>query len=73
MTINRCVCFDVHFETLKSTACATDADSVSALQEEIAFGHNCEACHPYVRRMLQTGQTTFSEIISEERGSSSSR
>lgn len=63
MQIDRCYCFQKSFADLKEVADATGADSVSALQEHVTFGENCQLCHPYVRRMLTTGQTTFSEII----------
>lgn len=65
MTIDRCLCFNVRFEDLKEIAVATGAESVAALQHEIAFGANCELCHPYVRRMLKTGETAFHEIVTE--------
>lgn len=63
MTIDRCYCFQQTFSDLKRIADATGADSVSALQEHVAFGMNCRLCHPYVRRMLRTGETTFHDII----------
>jgi NAD(P)H-nitrite reductase large subunit len=73
MPIDRCVCFDVPFETLDSIARCSGAETIEALQEEIAFGHDCCRCHPYVTRMLATGQTVFSEIIREEEDISRSR
>lgn len=68
MTIDRCVCFNVRFDTIKAEARASGAETVPALQEEIDFGRDCERCHPYIRRMLETGETTFSEIIGEDGG-----
>lgn len=69
MRIDRCYCFQKTFAKLKEVADATGASSVSQLQENIPFGENCELCHPYVREMLYTGQTTFRETIeaSEEK------
>lgn len=43
----------------------TGASSIEALQENVNFGENCQLCHPYVRRMLETGQTVFHEVIEE--------
>lgn len=66
MRIDRCYCFQVTFARLKEVAGATGADSVAALQEHVTFGRNCRLCHPYVRRMLRTGQVVFREIVEQE-------
>ncbi len=66
MHIDRCYCFQVRFEELRRVADDTGADSVSALQQHRAFGKKCALCHPYVRRMLRTGQTSFDRIITAE-------
>ncbi len=66
MPIDRCYCYQQTFETLKEVADETGDASVEALQEHVLFGQNCELCHPYVRRMLATGQTSFDEVIRAE-------
>ncbi|MEM8600086.1 MAG: (2Fe-2S)-binding protein [Bacteroidota bacterium] len=66
LRIDRCYCFQQTFACLKETAAATGADSVAALQAHVTFGQKCKLCHPYTRRMLQTGETVFHEIIREE-------
>ncbi len=68
--IDRCLCFGRTFAELKAVAEATGADSVAALQAHVVFGRRCGLCHPYVRRMLRTGETLFTEVIreSEDRG-----
>ncbi|MFB6272887.1 MAG: (2Fe-2S)-binding protein [Salinibacter sp.] len=63
MNIDRCYCFDQTFAHLKEVAEKTDAASVEALQTHVTFGENCQLCHPYVRRMLDTGQTVFHEVV----------
>ncbi|WP_022836770.1 (2Fe-2S)-binding protein [Salisaeta longa] len=63
MHIDRCYCFQKTFAELKAVAEATGAASVEALQAEAVFGHNCQLCHPYVRRMLRTGDTVFDTIV----------
>ncbi len=65
MTIDRCYCFDRTFADLKEVAETTDTSSVTALQTHVTFGENCQLCHPYVRRMLETGQTVFHEVIED--------
>ncbi len=64
--IDRCVCFDRPFEELLRIADETGAATLEALQEETAFGLACRICNPYVRRMLATRETTFSELIVDE-------
>jgi bacterioferritin-associated ferredoxin len=66
MNIDRCVCYGRTFAELKEVAEATGAESVEALQEHVVFGHNCQMCHPYVRRMLQTGETAFDRVVSDD-------
>jgi len=72
MPIDRCYCYQQTFAALKAVAEETGADSIEALQKEVQFGENCKLCHPYVRRMLRTGQTAFDEVIRAEDESSSS-
>lgn len=65
MNIDRCYCFDETFANLKSVANHVDADSIRELQQHVTFGENCQLCHPYVRRMLNTGQTVFHNVLEE--------
>lgn len=66
MHIDRCHCFQQTFADLKAVAQATGASTVSEVQAHAAFGHRCRLCHPYVRRMLRTGETVFGEIVRAE-------
>lgn len=66
MKIDRCYCYQKHFEELKRVAEKTGAASVEALQSYVEFGKNCKLCHPYVHRMLETGETVFSDVIEAE-------
>lgn len=66
MDIDRCYCYQKTFDTLKAVADETGANSVEALQAHVTFGQNCRLCHPYVRRMLKTGETVFHEVIEPE-------
>ncbi|MGV3526805.1 MAG: (2Fe-2S)-binding protein [Candidatus Sericytochromatia bacterium] len=63
--IDRCLCFNQSFAALKAQALEHHCTSLEALQEVICFGKKCRLCHPYVRRMLQTGETVFHEILRE--------
>lgn len=66
MTIDRCLCFDHPFADLANVAAETGAATVPALQEHAEFGQKCRLCHPYVRRMLRTGQTAFDEVVTAD-------
>ncbi len=63
--VDRCVCFARPFEELLEIARRTGATTLEALQEETQFGLACRICNPYVRRMLNTGETTFHDILTE--------
>ena len=62
--IDRCLCFEQRFADLKCVAHQTGSKTISELQDHIDFGKNCQLCHPYVKRMLESGETTFNEVIS---------
>jgi bacterioferritin-associated ferredoxin len=64
--IAKCLCFGRSFDELKQIAARNEVQSVESLQEHVQFGLNCMLCHPYVRRMLRTGQTVFHEIVTDE-------
>lgn len=65
MKIDRCLCFQQPFSLLKEVAVSKKCGTVEELQEHIVFGQNCKLCKPYVRRMLDTGEVEFSEVIIE--------
>ena len=66
MTIDRCLCHGTPFAALADAARQSGARTVDALQDVADFGLGCGLCHPYVRRMLRTGETRFHEIVTEE-------
>jgi bacterioferritin-associated ferredoxin len=57
--VTHCICFDKSFAQLKEVANANNVHDLEALQQCVEFGQKCRLCHPYVRRMLRTGQTEF--------------
>jgi len=68
VTIDRCVCHGRRFAELAPVARASGARTVGALQEAARdagrdFGRGCGLCHPYVRRMMRTGETVFHEVV----------
>lgn len=63
--IDRCLCFNQSFAALQAQAQKHHCTTLADLQDVICFGKKCRLCHPYVRRMLQTGETVFYEILRE--------
>ncbi len=61
--IDRCYCFGVLFSTLAEVARETGANTIEELQSKIVFGRQCELCHAYVEKALETGQVVFHEVI----------
>lgn len=66
MHIDRCYCHQTLFADMKPIADATGATTVPTLQAHADFGNGCQLCHPYVRRMLRTGETVFHEIVTAQ-------
>ena len=64
--IDRCVCFNKTFAELAELAALTGTGTLPELQAHVNFGFKCRMCHPYVKRMLRTGETVFGEILSDE-------
>lgn len=64
LQIDRCVCRGRLFgELLSKTREA--GWGLEQLTAETGCGGQCGLCRPYLRRMLLTGETVFSEIITE--------
>jgi bacterioferritin-associated ferredoxin len=57
--VTHCICFDISFAKLKKVADTRGVHDLEALQDCVQFGQKCGLCHPYVRKMLRTGQTEF--------------
>jgi bacterioferritin-associated ferredoxin len=64
LTINLCVCRNVPFSELLSDA-RRQGWNLEDLVRLTGCGAGCGLCRPYLRRMLETGETTFREILTE--------
>ncbi len=69
LCIDRCCCTGLYFEDLKEVAKDGVVD-LKRLQEETGCGMSCGLCVPYLRAMLDTGQTVFHELMVEGRAAS---
>ena len=66
MKIDRCQCYEVPFDELLNLAKRIGASTIAELQLNRDFGLQCKLCHPYVRRMLRTGETSFDRIVTDQ-------
>ena len=65
ITIDRCICQRTTFAQLLPRARSAQW-TLEDLIRETGCGGQCGLCRPYLRRMLQTGETVFHEIIEAE-------
>ena len=63
--ITMCVCKTTSFASLLPQARAQGWD-VAAIGRETGCGASCGRCRPYLRRMLETGETVFRELLHED-------
>ena len=64
ISITRCICRDRKFAELLPLAHENGWD-LQTLMNRTGCGAQCGLCRPYLRRMLETGETDFAEIITE--------
>ncbi len=58
MPIDRCVCRQISFDTLRDIA-AEESLGIEALLDSTGCGSSCGLCVPYIQAMLATGRTSF--------------
>lgn len=62
LSIDRCVCRNTPFAELLPRARAEGWD-IERLVEATGCGGKCGLCRPYLKRMLATGETVFTQIL----------
>jgi bacterioferritin-associated ferredoxin len=60
--ISRCICRNTAFADLLPRA-RTEGWKLDDLMRETGCGAQCGLCRPYLRRMLRTGETAFTELL----------
>jgi bacterioferritin-associated ferredoxin len=65
MLIDRCICRSTVFSDLLPRARA-EGWTLDDLMRQTGCGAQCGLCRPYLRRMLRTGQTGFTELLSPD-------
>ncbi len=64
ISVTMCVCRRFPFERLLPLVRA-EGWSLADVMRETGCGDNCGLCRPYLRRMLETGETAFHELLTE--------
>jgi bacterioferritin-associated ferredoxin len=62
VTISMCICRRTPFAQLLPLARREGWD-LDALMQATGCGAQCGLCQPYLRRMLETGETVFHELL----------
>lgn len=66
MRVDRCVCHARLFAELLAVAEREGARTIAELQAHVEFGKTCRLCRPYMRRALVTGESVFSEVVTDD-------
>jgi len=64
LSINLCVCRSIRFSDLLPDA-RRNGWTLEDIISQTGCGAGCGLCRPYLRRMLETGETTFREILTD--------
>jgi bacterioferritin-associated ferredoxin len=64
ISVTQCICRRVPFERLLPLV-REHGWTLADLTRETGCGASCGLCRPYLRRMLATGETSFSELLTE--------
>lgn len=64
INVDRCICQRYPFAELLTLARA-EAWTLADVMRETGCGDQCGLCRPYLRRMLQTGETVFHELLDD--------
>jgi bacterioferritin-associated ferredoxin len=63
--VSRCICRNVAFSDLLPRARAANWTLIDLIAET-GCGGQCGLCRPYLREMLRSGQTEFTELLPPE-------
>ena len=65
LLIDRCICRNTAFADLLPQA-RTEGWNLDDLMKQTGCGAQCGLCRPYLRRMLRTGETAFTELLAPD-------
>ena len=67
LKIDKCICSNITFSEVKKIAQLINAKDIIDLQEKIDVARNCRLCVPYLKEMLNSGETEFHKLILEKK------
>ncbi len=59
MPVDRCICHQITFSEIKEISEQKGLDTIEKLQALKISCTNCKLCIPYIKLMLETGETVF--------------
>ena len=66
MRVSRCSCYDVSFAELKGMLDREPGLTVQDLMQRTGCGGDCGMCVPYIRLMMETGETKLPVLTYEQ-------
>lgn len=57
--VRACICYPHSFAEIKRLAGESGWTTVPEITETLGCGSGCGLCRPYLRKMLETGRTSF--------------
>lgn len=60
--VRACLCYPHTFAELKEMAAVQGWKTVEEITEAVGCGSGCGLCRPYLRKMLETGETAFAVL-----------
>ncbi len=63
INITKCICYDTTFEEMKKIMKDRNLKTLDELIMAKTVASNCRLCVPYIKKMIETGETKFDIII----------
>jgi NAD(P)H-nitrite reductase large subunit len=57
--VTHCICFHKSFAELQALMRLRGLSTFDEIKCHALFGENCKMCVPYVKKMIETGETVF--------------
>jgi bacterioferritin-associated ferredoxin len=61
--ITKCICNDITFEKINKKINEKKIKRIEDLRKVMTVASNCKLCLPYINKMIETGQTSFENIL----------
>ncbi len=61
--VDRCICHEVQFREILAWAAQRDDTTLMDIEDRWGCGGSCGMCRPYLKQVLETGQTQIPLMI----------